>query len=107
MQAFLDQTAARAMGSRNQGEVKYGDRAEHCWNGDPNLPNALSRLHYKHNVTCPRSWTAIRKTPHPMADMSWNTKLPDFFTPRKRATTFLLGKGGSAAISGRLVAGSP
>ncbi len=28
------------------GEVKYGDRAEHCWNGDPNLPNFLSRLHY-------------------------------------------------------------
>jgi hypothetical protein len=28
------------------GEVKYGDRAEHCWNGDPSLPNAYSRLHY-------------------------------------------------------------
>jgi hypothetical protein len=28
------------------GEVRYGHRAEHCWNGDPNLPNAYSRLHY-------------------------------------------------------------
>jgi hypothetical protein len=28
------------------GEVKYGDRAEHCWNGDPTLPNAISRLRY-------------------------------------------------------------
>jgi hypothetical protein len=28
------------------GEVKYGDRAEHCWNGDPALPNAISRLRY-------------------------------------------------------------
>jgi len=28
------------------GEVRYGDRAEHCWNGDPALPNYLSRLHY-------------------------------------------------------------
>jgi hypothetical protein len=28
------------------GEVLYGDRAEHCWNGDPKLPNAYSRLHY-------------------------------------------------------------
>ncbi len=28
------------------GEVKYGERAEHCWNGDPRLPNAYSRLHY-------------------------------------------------------------
>jgi hypothetical protein len=29
-----------------QGQVAYGDRAEHCWNGDPSLPNAWSRLHY-------------------------------------------------------------
>ena len=28
------------------GSVAYGDRAEHCWNGDPKLPNAYSRLHY-------------------------------------------------------------
>lgn len=28
------------------GEVTYGDRAEHCWNGDPALPNAVSRLRY-------------------------------------------------------------
>ena len=29
-----------------QGEVTYGDRDEHCWNGDPDLPNAVSRLRY-------------------------------------------------------------
>jgi len=28
------------------GEVDYGDRAEHCWNGDHARPNALSRLRY-------------------------------------------------------------
>jgi hypothetical protein len=28
------------------GTVAYGDRAEHCWNGDPKLANAYSRLHY-------------------------------------------------------------
>lgn len=28
------------------GEVLYGDRAEHCWNGDPDQPNAISRLRY-------------------------------------------------------------
>jgi hypothetical protein len=28
------------------GSISYGDRAEHCWNGDPKLPNAYSRLHY-------------------------------------------------------------
>jgi hypothetical protein len=29
-----------------EGTVAYGDRAEHCWNGDPKLANAYSRLHY-------------------------------------------------------------
>jgi hypothetical protein len=29
-----------------EGEVLYGDRAEHCWNGDPTRPNAISRLRY-------------------------------------------------------------
>jgi hypothetical protein len=28
------------------GEVDYGDRAEHCWNGDQNNPNHISRLRY-------------------------------------------------------------
>lgn len=28
------------------GEVTYGDRAEHCWNGDPVNPNYISRLRY-------------------------------------------------------------
>ncbi len=28
------------------GEVDYGDRAEHCWNGDHESPNYISRLRY-------------------------------------------------------------
>ncbi len=28
------------------GEIDYGARAEHCWNGDHNQPNAISRLRY-------------------------------------------------------------
>jgi hypothetical protein len=28
------------------GEVDYGDRAEHCWNGDQQNPNHISRLRY-------------------------------------------------------------
>ena len=28
------------------GEIDYGDRAEHCWNGDHKNPNAISRLRY-------------------------------------------------------------
>jgi hypothetical protein len=27
-------------------EVDYGDRAEHCWNGDHTQPNYISRLRY-------------------------------------------------------------
>ncbi|HRI79771.1 MAG TPA: hypothetical protein PLR06_09585 [Cyclobacteriaceae bacterium] len=29
-----------------RGEVDYGDRAEHCWNGDHNNPNYISRMRY-------------------------------------------------------------
>ena len=29
-----------------KGEVLYGDRAEHCWNGDPDLPNYITRVRY-------------------------------------------------------------
>ncbi len=37
------------------GEVAYGDRAEHCWNGDPDQPNHISRLRY-HRMFIPK-WT--------------------------------------------------
>ncbi|MEO1656618.1 MAG: hypothetical protein AAFR65_02765 [Pseudomonadota bacterium] len=29
-----------------EGEIDYGDRAEHCWNGDHDNSNAISRLRY-------------------------------------------------------------
>ncbi|MCC3862081.1 hypothetical protein [Pseudemcibacter aquimaris] len=29
-----------------EGEIDYGNRAEHCWNGDHDNPNAVSRLNY-------------------------------------------------------------
>jgi hypothetical protein len=53
------------------GEVKYGDRAEHCWNGDPTLPNYLSRLHYNTQYL-PKILDRIEKTAPPGADLkSW------------------------------------
>lgn len=53
------------------GEVKYGDRAEHCWNGDPTLPNAYSRLHYN-TMYVPKILDRIAKTAPPGADTtSW------------------------------------
>ena len=35
------------------GEITYGDRAEHCWNGDPTEPNAITRLRY-HRMFIPK-----------------------------------------------------
>jgi hypothetical protein len=53
------------------GEVKYGDRAEHCWNGDPTRPNALSRLRY-HQMFIPRAAERIMKTAPLGSDLtSW------------------------------------
>jgi hypothetical protein len=42
MEEFLRSTTDPPYG----GEVAYGERAEHCWNGDPTRPNATSRLRY-------------------------------------------------------------
>jgi hypothetical protein len=53
------------------GEVKYGDRAEHCWNGDPVNPNYLSRLRYS-TMYLPKILERIRRTAPPGADLkSW------------------------------------
>jgi hypothetical protein len=54
-----------------EGEVKYGDRAEHCWNGDPTQPNYLSRLHYN-TMYVPMILERIQKTAPAGADLtSW------------------------------------
>jgi hypothetical protein len=45
------------------GEVDYGDRAEHCWNGDHTRPNAISRLRY-HQMFIPRIPDQVRRN-HP------------------------------------------
>lgn len=42
MEEFLESTT----NPYYEGEVAYGDRAEHCWNGDPEEPNHISRLRY-------------------------------------------------------------
>ena len=43
---YFAQERLEALRPAYEGEVAYGDRAEHCWNGDPTQPNAYSRLHY-------------------------------------------------------------
>jgi hypothetical protein len=57
MEDFLKSTRNPHYG----GEVTYGDRAEHCWNGDPNLPNHITRLRYN-TMYLPRIRERIRKT---------------------------------------------
>jgi hypothetical protein len=53
------------------GDVDYGDRAEHCWNGDQTRPNALSRLRY-HQMYIPQAVERMRKTAPLGADLtSW------------------------------------
>ncbi len=52
-------------------EVAYGPRAEHCWNGDPKLSNAYSRLHYE-TLYVPRILKRIEQTAPKGADLtSW------------------------------------
>jgi hypothetical protein len=67
LQDFLEKTKDPPY----QGEVKYGDRAEHCWNGDPKLPNYLSRLHYN-TMYLPKIMERMQQTAPAGADLnSW------------------------------------
>ena len=53
------------------GVVDYGDRAEHCWNGDQTRPNAISRLRYA-QLLIPKILERILKTAPAGADLqSW------------------------------------
>jgi len=53
------------------GEVAYGDRAEHCWNGDPTLPNYITRLRY-HRMFIPKWAEEIKLRAPQGADLtSW------------------------------------
>ncbi len=67
MEEFLKNTKDPYFG----GEIRYGDRAEHCWNGDPTRPNAISRLRY-HQMYAHKIVERLLKTAPPGADLtSW------------------------------------
>jgi hypothetical protein len=71
MEDFLKQTGTPGHGVPYEGEVRYGPRAEHCWNGDPEKPNWYSRLHYN-QMYVPQIMERIRKTAPDGADLtSW------------------------------------
>ncbi len=52
-----------------QCEVDYGDRAEHCWNGDHSQPNYISRLRY-HRMFIPKWTEEVKKRAPEGADLS-------------------------------------
>jgi hypothetical protein len=67
MEAFLESTKDPYYA----GDVDYGDRAEHCWNGDHDRPNYASRLRYN-QMFIPRAVERMKKTAPPGADLkSW------------------------------------
>jgi hypothetical protein len=65
LEEFLQKTKDPYYG----GEVDYGDRAEHCWNGDHTQPNGISRLRY-HQMFIPRIVERIRVSAPAGADTS-------------------------------------
>ena len=67
MEEFLEGTKDPYYG----GEIAYGDRAEHCWNGDPELPNHISRLRYN-SMYVPKILKRIEESAPAGADLkSW------------------------------------
>jgi hypothetical protein len=66
-ESFLESTTDPYYG----GDIDYGDRAEHCWNGDQTRANAYSRLRY-HQMYIPQAVERMRKTAPLGADLtSW------------------------------------
>jgi len=65
MEDFLERTSEPYY----DGEVKYGDRAEHCWNGDPDQPNHISRLRYN-TMYVPKIMKRIAESAPRGADLS-------------------------------------
>ena len=64
---FLESTTDPYYG----GEVDYGDRAEHCWNGDHENGNHISRLRYN-TMYLPKILERIERTAPDGADLaSW------------------------------------
>ncbi len=70
MESFLESTT----NPYYEGEVDYGDRAEHCWNGDQENPNHISRLRYN-SMYVPKIMKRIAESAPEGADLtSWRYK---------------------------------
>ena len=68
---FTEEFLKKTKNPHYGGEVEYGDRAEHCWNGDHNNPNYLTRLRYN-TMYLDRILKRIEKTAPKGTDLkSW------------------------------------
>ena len=68
---YLTEEILEATDPYYDGEVDYGDRAEHCWNGDHTQPNYISRLRY-HRMFIPKWAEEIKERAPEGADVeSW------------------------------------
>ncbi|MCM2269931.1 MAG: hypothetical protein NDJ75_07505, partial [Thermoanaerobaculia bacterium] len=71
LEAFLDRAEPPA-----EAVVDYGDRAEHCWNGDHENPIWVSRLRYN-TFYLPRILERLRQSAPPGTDLSgWRYERP-------------------------------
>jgi hypothetical protein len=69
---YFAQERLESLEPKYEGTVAYGDRAEHCWNGDPKVANAYSRLHYDYQYL-PLILQRINATAPKGADLkSWH-----------------------------------
>ncbi|MGO9240642.1 MAG: hypothetical protein ACLQBJ_07500 [Bryobacteraceae bacterium] len=68
---LMDDFLKQASNPPADAEVTYGARAEHCWNGDPTQPNAISRLRYN-TMYVPKIVARMEQTAPVGADLkSW------------------------------------
>ncbi len=68
---LMEEFLKKASNPPAEAEVAYGDRAEHCWNGDPTQPNHISRLRYN-TMYLPKMLQRMQAASPPGADLkSW------------------------------------
>jgi hypothetical protein len=68
---LMEEFLKKAQDPPADAEVKYGDRFEHCWNGDPTVPNYISRLRYN-TMYVPKMLERLERAAPPGADLkSW------------------------------------